>query len=448
MKRCNACQEEFAEKFSFCPVDGSLLNSLAALVGKDLDEIRGDERSRAGRPCHDADPRAGRPWHDADPRAGRPCHAQSDFHVTMLSSTTLWHRLAREGAFAIGQLRLLWPEFKREPITVARRELKLSMNWLKMALQPNTLLGMISAVVLVVSAGLCVLLIGDRGGRPAAIVSAAGENAETVEMLDLRLLAAMLATKDDKVGTGSQGRVGFNQGKGEGSLERQKHARGGGGGGDRNPIEAGVGKIPVPSAIPALISRALPNTSLPAAGIDLDPALWKNLPFVAYGDPLSKSVSSSHGPGDRGGIGDGDGLGIGKGNGNGVGLGTDGNMGGGPKDPGGKGPGGGKGDGTGGGELEHIYRVPEVTQRARVLSKPEPQYTEAARTNQITGSVVLSVIFTESGEVSGIRPLKTLPFGLTERAIAAARQIRFMPAMRNGRPVSVYMQLEYNFNLY
>ena len=33
-------------------------------------------------------------------------------------------------------------------------------------------------------------------------------------------------------------------------------------------------------------------------------------------------------------------------------------------------------------------------------------------------------------------------------AIAAARMIKFVPAMKGGRPVSTYMQLEYNFNLY
>jgi len=44
--------------------------------------------------------------------------------------------------------------------------------------------------------------------------------------------------------------------------------------------------------------------------------------------------------------------------------------------------------------------------------------------------------------------LDTLPFGLTEQAIAAARQIKFVPAVKDGRPVSVFMQLEYNFNLY
>jgi hypothetical protein len=53
-----------------------------------------------------------------------------------------------------------------------------------------------------------------------------------------------------------------------------------------------------------------------------------------------------------------------------------------------------------------------------------------------------------NGDVVQIRAVRTLPFGLTERAIAAARQIKFVPAVRGGHPVSVFMQLEYNFNLY
>ena len=53
-----------------------------------------------------------------------------------------------------------------------------------------------------------------------------------------------------------------------------------------------------------------------------------------------------------------------------------------------------------------------------------------------------------NGEVASIRAIQSLPFGLTEKAIAAARQIRFHPATYNGRPVNVHMQLEYNFNLY
>jgi protein TonB len=98
--------------------------------------------------------------------------------------------------------------------------------------------------------------------------------------------------------------------------------------------------------------------------------------------------------------------------------------------------------------MSGLFKPAEVDQRARVLSKPEPHYTEEARRNQITGRVILRVVFASSGEVVQIQALDALPFGLTEQAIAAARAIKFEPAMKGGRPVSVYMQLEYNFNLY
>jgi protein TonB len=118
-------------------------------------------------------------------------------------------------------------------------------------------------------------------------------------------------------------------------------------------------------------------------------------------------------------------------------------MGGGSKELGCCGESGGNGDGVG-----KPHPVAQVEQKARLLSKPEPQYTEEARRNQVSGTVVLRAVFSSSGEVVQIRALRTLPFGLTERAIAAARQIQFVPALKGGQPVSVSMQLEYNFNLY
>ena len=90
----------------------------------------------------------------------------------------------------------------------------------------------------------------------------------------------------------------------------------------------------------------------------------------------------------------------------------------------------------------------EVTRRAVVITKPQPAYTEAAKQNQVEGTVVLKCIFSSSGTVTGIRIASGMPYGLTERAIAAARQIRFIPAIKDGHFVSIYIQLEYNFNLY
>jgi Flp pilus assembly protein TadD len=95
-----------------------------------------------------------------------------------------------------------------------------------------------------------------------------------------------------------------------------------------------------------------------------------------------------------------------------------------------------------------LFSGKEVTTKARVLRKPEPQYTDAARKSQTTGTVVLRCIFGANGRVFGFHVVYGLPDGLTEMSIRAARQIKFIPATKDGRPVSMWMELQYNFNLY
>ena len=83
-----------------------------------------------------------------------------------------------------------------------------------------------------------------------------------------------------------------------------------------------------------------------------------------------------------------------------------------------------------------------------MLAKPEPQYTEAARREGVTGVIVLRAVFAGDGTVRHILVLQGLPNGLTAQALKAARRIKFVPATIEGRPVSMFIQLEYNFNLY
>lgn len=97
---------------------------------------------------------------------------------------------------------------------------------------------------------------------------------------------------------------------------------------------------------------------------------------------------------------------------------------------------------------DRVFSGKEVTRKASVFTKPEPSYTEAARKNQITGTVVLRAVFTSSGAVTNIKAVAGLPYGLTEQAITTARQLKFIPAIKDGHFVSTYIQLEYNFNLY
>jgi TonB family protein len=97
---------------------------------------------------------------------------------------------------------------------------------------------------------------------------------------------------------------------------------------------------------------------------------------------------------------------------------------------------------------EEIFTGKQVDTKARLIKKPEPSYTEKARQKKTTGTVVLKAVFSATGKVTNIRVASGLPNGLTERAIEAARKIEFIPSMKDGKYVSMWMQLEYNFNLY
>lgn len=95
-----------------------------------------------------------------------------------------------------------------------------------------------------------------------------------------------------------------------------------------------------------------------------------------------------------------------------------------------------------------LYERKELDQMVRLLEKREPIYTEKARNAQVVGTVVLKAVFTGDGRVVNIRVVQPLPYGLTEQAIEAARTIKFHPARKNGKPVSMWLQLEYNFDLF
>ena len=358
-----------------------------------------------------------------------------EYQPTIIESKLLIRRLAIQIAFFNHELKRGWINFKTDPFAFVTYLTHSVANRLgKLMTAAN-----VTAIVAVTFVVIMALMVD----RPTSKTedNLAGELPQIVFLDNTK---PPTSPGESRIGKDGPGRVGFQKDKGEGSGPAPKHAQGGGGGGDRNPTPPQVGKLPPPSQILAAIPTAPPihPPALPVAGTDIDPALWKDLKAPVYGDPRSKSEIQSKGPGEGEGIGTNKGLGIGDGSGPGFGPGQDGNTGGGRRQTGCCGPGGASDN------LDGTFTGNQVEQRARLLFKPEPQYTEEARRNQITGTVMLRVIFSSTGEVDQIRAVRTLPFGLTERAIAAARQIRFVPATKGGRPVSVFMQLEYNFNLY
>src|SRR5262245_20447610 len=403
MKRCDACSEEFESKFSFCPLDGNVL-------------VEADTPTEYG------------------------------YRPTLIVERPLLQRLFIETQFLFARAQTAWPDFKADPFTFIRGELhRLQAAIHRFLTRPYVIRASLTAVAIISTVVMTVILFEVRRSHTAVIDDYEDELPPT--MIDFH--SDRDANSKPGVGAGEGGRVGFDRGRGEGSNTTPARAHGGGGGGNLAQLAQSRGRLPQPSEIPAPIPTTyarLPQT-LPEAGINIDPVLWKDLPFRDYGDPRSKSVVASNGPGNGGGVGSGQGPGIGEGNGAGFGPGNKSNMGGGDPNAGCCGKGGSPGDRPDN-DIDRLYRTPEGNVRARVLSKPEPQYTEEARRTGVTGTVILSVIFSRTGQVTNILAVQRLCCGLTEKAIAAARQIRFIPASRDGQSVSTRMQLEYNFNLY
>lgn len=88
------------------------------------------------------------------------------------------------------------------------------------------------------------------------------------------------------------------------------------------------------------------------------------------------------------------------------------------------------------------------TTSIRIVSKPSPRYTDAARKNNTQGSVLLRITFLSNGGIGDISPADELPYGLTEQAIIAAKKIVFIPAKRNGVNISMTKGVQYNFAIH
>jgi len=94
-----------------------------------------------------------------------------------------------------------------------------------------------------------------------------------------------------------------------------------------------------------------------------------------------------------------------------------------------------------------VFSVSNVSTRPQILARPVPGYTEEARQAQVEGAVKLSVVLNANGTVSEITVARALGYGLDQKAIEAARELRFVPAQKDGHTVSVRVFLEFKFSL-
>jgi periplasmic protein TonB len=206
---------------------------------------------------------------------------------------------------------------------------------------------------------------------------------------------------------------------------------GGGGGGDRDKLAASKGRLPklaMEQFTPPMVVARNPDPKLPMEPTVVVPPQIKlamnNMPNL--GDPMAAIPNGplSNGTGSGGGIGSGSGGGVGSGEGPGVGP--------------------GKGGGIGGG----VFHVGGGVSAPRPIFSPDPEYSEEARKAKYQGVVVLGLVVGPDGRPRDMKVLRSLGLGLDEKAIEAVKNWRFDPAVKDGKPVSVYISVEVDFRLY
>ena len=82
----------------------------------------------------------------------------------------------------------------------------------------------------------------------------------------------------------------------------------------------------------------------------------------------------------------------------------------------------------------------------KIIEQPRPELPVSYRTLDVQGTLTVRVEFLDTGYIGEVSPLNDLPGGLTERAVTAARKIKFEPEIKDGKPVTVIKNLQYIYS--
>jgi TonB family protein len=100
-------------------------------------------------------------------------------------------------------------------------------------------------------------------------------------------------------------------------------------------------------------------------------------------------------------------------------------------------------------QARQIFRPGDGVTLPTVAHEVKPKYTPEAMERKIQGSVWLETVVLETGDVGDVVVTRSLDaeYGLDQQAIAAAKQWKFKPATKDGKPVAVWVTIELTFTL-
>ena len=98
--------------------------------------------------------------------------------------------------------------------------------------------------------------------------------------------------------------------------------------------------------------------------------------------------------------------------------------------------------------VEKVYEKDEPgLTMPKVISPARPTYTREAMDAKVQGTVTASAVVERDGTVGDVKLLTTLRPDVDTEAIRAAKDWRFVPGMKDGKPVPVRITLELTFTL-
>jgi len=463
VKYCNSCDEGFAERFAFCPVCGATLQAFEMKpVATDEAAPAPVDEAPAAAPVFDTIPAIEEPivaetiYDAATPEIAEPEAVDTFYEAAEPEAADTFYEVAepeavepevQAGHIDEDDVEVSEPAEEEEPVpvTIAVPATAAFATQAMYADEPRRM----TVTPEDLDEGYYITVIEEKNGKQRNMLLLAS----AVFCLTIALTATVISLFDKDLGIGAiDGDKLFSAVIVDDPMmteeikpEKKKDKdAGGGGGGGREQEETTKGDLANQTEHPQRPPEAVPRFENP---LPLPPASTegkKKFDQISdrFGDPNGKFSNWNNGSGTGGGQGSGIGTGQGSGRGTGAGSGTGSGYG------AGNGNGNGDGDGDGLAGVGEPPKVSAVTTPLQIISKPKATYTDAARTNNVQGSVRLKITLLASGAVGSITPVTRLPHGLTEQAIAAARQIKFKPKMINGVAQSVVVTFDYGFNIY
>jgi TonB family protein len=83
-----------------------------------------------------------------------------------------------------------------------------------------------------------------------------------------------------------------------------------------------------------------------------------------------------------------------------------------------------------------------------VVYQVNPEYSEQARAAKFSGVVLVNLWVDQNGNPTHVHVLRGVGMGLDEKAVEAVSQYKFKPAMQDGKPVMVELNIEVNFRIF